>query len=461
LYEMLTGKVPFDGDTPVSIAIKQMQIEPKHPTLLNPDIPIGLEEIILRSMQKDPQLRYQTAAEMLRDIDEFKHNPSVIFEYKYFNKDGTTKYFNKLDVHNTAAKAVMNEPKKKSYTMNVLAGVAAACVLLAMVALYFFFKGLNNKPGDIVLPNFVGMTVAEAEKSAPDLKFRIIEEQPSPDYDKGVIIEQKTKADTIVKVKASLDVIVSSGLEALTMPDLINETASVAKSRLIAMGIENIEVAQKFDSTIPVGHVMQTDPVANAELKKGDNVVIYVCAGAPDEPIRVPTLIGKNEIEARSELAKAGLVIGKVESVNSTEPKGVVVFQSVDPEKKVNKGTAIDIQISNGVPVITDGNSVVINIPFPAGADDQVFSFDIYVNKVRIDMIEVNPAQGSLVIELKLEDGYINDIVNVAATNEVLILLPNGLFAEYVVDFGTGIATPVVAPDFNSVFSNGYTPTAV
>ena len=81
MYEMLTGQVPFDGDTPVSIAIKQMQIEPRRPTSLNPEIPIGLEEIVLRAMQKDPQLRYLTAAEMLRDIDEFKHNPDVVFEY--------------------------------------------------------------------------------------------------------------------------------------------------------------------------------------------------------------------------------------------------------------------------------------------------------------------------------------------------------------------------------------------
>ncbi len=462
LYEMLTGKVPFDGDTPVSIAIKQMQMEPKHPTLINPQIPTGLEEIILRAMQKDPQLRYQTASEMLRDIDEFKHNPSVIFEYKYFNKDGTTKYFNKIDAHNSSARAIVDEPKKKSYTMNILAGVTAACVLLAIVALYFFFKALDNTPDDVKLPNFVGMSVAEAQKEAPDLKFKITEEKPSPDYDKGIIIEQKPKAEITVKVNTEVEIIVSSGLEALVMPDLLNETASVAKSRLNAMGIENIEISKKVDSTIPVGHVVQTEPVANSELKKGDNVVLFISAGAPDEPIRVPTLIGKDEIDARSELAKVGLKIGKVESVNSSEPKGIVVHQSVEPEKKVEKGTAIDIQISNGIPAAGDGSTVTINIPFPAGADDETFYFAIYVNKLQIENRGVNPTEeSSMPIELKLENGLINGVANATATNEVMIVLPNGLFAEYAIDFATGVATPITPPNYNLIFDNGYIPTAL
>ncbi|MFZ2537524.1 MAG: PASTA domain-containing protein, partial [Oscillospiraceae bacterium] len=274
-----------------------------------------------------------------------------------------------------------------------------------------------------------------------------------------IIIEQKTKADTAVKVKYEVEVIVSSGLEALVMPDLLNETTSAAKSRLTAMGIENIEVAQKEDATIPVGHVIQTDPVANAELKKGNNVVLYISAGAADEPIRVPTLIGKNEIEARSELAKAGLSIGKIDSINSSQPKGIIVTQSVEPEKKVEKGTPIDVQVSNGVPLATEGSTVKIDIPFPAGADDQTFAFAIYVNKVQIENREVNPtADSSMPIELKLENGLINGIVNVATINEVLILLPNGLFAEYTIDFTTGVATPVTLPNYNLLFDNGYTP---
>ncbi len=206
MYEMLTGKVPFDGDSAVSIAIKQMQIDAQRPRSINPDIPVGLEEIILRAMQKDPQLRYQTASEMLRDIDEFKHNPSVVFEYKYFNKDGTTKYFNKLDSKSPNAVEV---PQKKSYTMNILAGVTLACVLVAIVALYLFFKNVYNTPKDVIVPELVGKTHEQAVKDAPDLKITIVEEELSSEYEKGIIIKQNVLKGTKVKIKSEIKVVVS------------------------------------------------------------------------------------------------------------------------------------------------------------------------------------------------------------------------------------------------------------
>lgn len=461
LYEMLTGKVPFDGDTPVSVAIKQMQIEPKNPTLLNPDIPIGLEEIILRAMQKDPQLRYQTASEMLRDIDEFKHNPSVIFEYKYLNKDGSTKYFNKIDAHNALVKANQNEPKKKSYTMNILAGVAAACVLLSVVALYFFFKALSNSPDTVRVENFVGLTVAEAESKAPKINFKIVERKQSPDYEEGIIIEQKDKEGSTIKVNENLNIVVSSGIEALNMPDLINQTSSEAKAKLNEMGIENIEVIKKIDSTVPVGRIIQTDPAPNAEIKKTDNVALTVSAGAADQPIKVPTLLGKTEIEARTLLLKVGLSMGNADYVKSDEPKNTIITQSIDPETKVDKGTVVDVEISNGIPTadadIIDKNHINIPISIPAGADDRQVSFSVYVNNVQVQIIELNPSvQQQLLVELVLEDDFINDFAPVKNKNEVMILLFEETFAEYSVNFEKGEITPVTPPKYDLIFENGY-----
>ena len=174
MYELLTGQVPFDGDTPVSIAIKQMQQEPALPTSINPGVPVGLEEITLRAMQKEPELRYQSASEMLKDIDEFKQNPDVVFEYKYFNEDGTTKYFDRPNVHaKEEATSKEKQKKKGAYTLNILAGVAAACVILAGVALFFFFKSLGQRTPDVLLPDLTGKTVEEAQAEVPDVKIVI------------------------------------------------------------------------------------------------------------------------------------------------------------------------------------------------------------------------------------------------------------------------------------------------
>ena len=96
LYEMLTGQKPFDGDTPVAIALQHMQTPPKMPREINPSIPEGLEEITIKAMQKESSQRYQTSGEMINDIEEFKKDPSIVFEYKYFSTDGSTKYFDKV-----------------------------------------------------------------------------------------------------------------------------------------------------------------------------------------------------------------------------------------------------------------------------------------------------------------------------------------------------------------------------
>ena len=117
LYEMLTGRKPFDGDTPVSIALMHMQSTPKKPTEINSTIPEGLEQIVLRAMQKDPAQRYQTAGEMIKDLEEFKANPSIIFEYKYNSTDGTTKYFDRPipaaeQERNRRKQAVRTEPEE-------------------------------------------------------------------------------------------------------------------------------------------------------------------------------------------------------------------------------------------------------------------------------------------------------------------------------------------------------------
>ncbi len=413
MYEMLTGKVPFDGESAVSIAIKQMQIDPERPRTINPEIPVGLEEIILRAMQKDPQLRYQSAAEMLRDIDEFKHNPSVVFEYKYFNSDGTTKYFNKLE---TKTAGMRDEPVKKSYTMNILAGVAAACVLVMVLALFFFLKGLNAKKPDLIVTDIVGLTVEEAEKRMPEVKIVTTDTVPSTEYEKGKIIEQNPEAGSKVKVESEVSVIVSSGLQTIVMPDLVNETLSSAKATLENLGLE-VEAVQMVDEKITLSHVIKTDPAAEAEVKKGDKVTVYISSGSAELPIIVPDLLGLTEVEARSKLSIVGLRMGKVVPVDSDKPIGIVVTQNPDKEKKLKKGDAVDIEVSNGV---VAKKSVDITMTFPKGESTDLI-FELYINGEPVETKPLNPGLTSKVIlfTLTAEGGKINGKVDELSVNDV------------------------------------------
>lgn len=459
MYEMLTGKVPFDGDTPVSIAIKQMQIDPERPRAMNPEIPVGLEEVILRAMQKDPQLRYQTAAEMLRDIDEFKHNPSVVFEYKYFNSDGTTRYFDKLEARASAGGREVDEPVKKSYTMNILAGVAAACVLVMVIALFFFLKGLNVKKQDVNVVSILGMTVEQAQERMPKLKIVITDTVVSPDYDKGLIIEQKPEEGTKVKIDSEVGVVVSAGLQELVVPDLLNETLSSAKAKLELMGLE-VDPVQMISENITTGHVIKTDPDADTKVKKGDKITVYVSKGSAQLPISVPDLLTMTEVDARSKLAAMGLRVGKVTSVGSDQPIGTIVTQTPEKGSKLAKGDSVDIEVSNGVPPEVN-SGVNININFPIGQSYEQ-TFELHLNGQLIESRVIDPSvTRQLTFNLELKDNLINGVVEDASFNDVVIMVDGISFASYLVDFKS--EQPLIiqsAPDFTVVFPNGYEPIA-
>jgi len=451
MYEMLTGKVPFDGETPVSIAIKQMQLEPQRPKDINPEIPTGLEEIILRAMQKDPQLRYPTASEMLLDIDEFKRNPSVVFEYKYFNKDGTTKYFNKID---SKGKSKTDKPQKKSYTMNILAGVTAACVLLAIVALVITFRGLNSKTSEVLLLNIVGMTVQEAQEKMPDVVIEVKENKLSTEYEKGLIIEQKPGEKQKVKVKSVVEVIVSEGLEKIIVPDLINEEAVTAKGRLEDLGFK-VEQVSKTDDNITKGHVIETDPPADSELQKGDTVTIFVSKGSIQMPKLVPNLIGLTEVAAKSKLIQSELTLGKVVPVDSAEKLGTIIEQSSPPDSRVEKGTAIDIKVSNGS---SPEKKLPIVIKFPKGDVSMEYTFNLYINGQYITAKTLNPSTGGpLTFDLEAKDGMVNGVVSELATNEIVIMVDGLNFASYNANFNSLTLNKTSGPDFSIVFPFGTT----
>ncbi len=446
LYEMLTGRVPFDGDTPVSIAIKQMQIEPTRPTQIKPDLPMGLEEIILRAMQKEPALRYQTAAEMLRDIDEFKHNPDVVFEYRYFNSDGTTKYFDRVSSEEIA---VEREPRRKqrSYTMNILAGVTAACVILAIVALVFFFRALSTPTENVVLPSLIGMTVDEARRQYPELDIQIVRQEPSADYDINQIIEQDPRSGMEIKEDARISVTVSTGIQSTVLGDYSGQDYADVKKRLESLGL-HVEQVGITSEDVPRGQVVATDPPVNSEVRKGETVYVRVSLGAADLPVRVPDLTGRTEVEARALLAQYSLSLGQITAVDSDEEKGLIVEQSIEKNQSVPKGTMIDVSVSNGKPVV---ESVRVPVRFPSYVADQEHVFEIYCNGYAITKKRINPVSTpNIAFEFSLTDGKVNGMVdsNEDGINDITLLVDDvQVFAEYSIDFNQATYQVLRNPD--------------
>lgn len=447
MYELLTGQVPFDGDTPVSIAIKQMQQEPALPTSINPSIPVGLEEITLRAMQKEPELRYQSASEMLKDIDEFKQNPDVVFEYKYFNEDGTTKYFDRPSVHaKEEATSKEKQKKKGAYTLNILAGVAAACVILAGVALFFFFKSLGQRTPDVLLPDLTGKTVEEAQAEVPDVKIVISSKEPSADFTVNQIISQDPGENMTVKAGSEVKVVVSTGMETVQMPDLTNKP--IAEAREVLSGYE-IDEIRRTDSTIAAGNVISTNPKAGDDLNAGDTVTIYVSLGSADLPATVPNLEGLTEVTARNKLTVAGLSLGEVKEVESDKEKGTVVGQSVAYGKRVTKGTKVDIEISSGKSASVE---IPVSLKFPSGVSNTEYSFVIYVNGTILETRKINPATTSgLSMKFISKGGKINGKITEQDTNEVTITVNSKKFASYTLNFKTQSYSTAYRPDYSLI----------
>lgn len=447
MYELLTGQVPFDGDTPVSIAIKQMQQEPALPTSINPSIPVGLEEITLRAMQKEPELRYQSASEMLKDIDEFKQNPDVVFEYKYFNEDGTTKYFDRPSVHaKEEATSKEKQKKKGAYTLNILAGVAAACVILAGVALFFFFKSLGQRTPDVLLPDLTGKTVEEAQAEVPDVKIVISSKEPSADFTVNQIISQDPGENMTVKAGSEVKVVVSTGMETVQMPDLTNKPIAEAREALSGYEIDEI---RRTDSTIAAGNVISTNPKAGDDLNAGDTVTIYVSLGSADLPATVPNLEGLTEVTARNKLTVAGLSLGEVKEVESDKEKGTVVGQSVAYGKRVTKGTKVDIEISSGKSASVE---IPVSLKFPSGVSNTEYSFVIYVNGTILETRKINPATTSgLSMKFISKGGKINGKITEQDTNEVTITVNSKKFASYTLNFKTQSYSTAYGPDYSLI----------
>lgn len=380
LYEMLTGRLPFEADSAVSVAIMQLQSEPKLPREINPSIPEGLEEITIKAMQKDPAKRYQSAAEMLYDIDEFKRNPSIHFEYKYFVDETPTRFVEAItkvkgetaleetpEEADELAEEGAEEEKKGPPVLPILAAIAGAFVVVGLifVAIIFIFGLVDPGKENIEVENFVGMTLEEVtnnEEYAKLYKFNPPEQEYSNEYDKGVICKQNPKAGTSKKIKVEITLTVSMGKRTVQIPEVQeNEHKDVVVSRITAAGFVP-QLTQMTSDTVAKDRVVKTVPAFPDQAEEGSVVVIYVSTGEEEpEPISVPNVINLGLEDAKTQLRNAGFIVNDpaVKYVNDKSPKGTVLQQSLEKGSMQKPGTECVLTVSSGF------QDVEITVPLP------------------------------------------------------------------------------------------------
>ena len=379
LYEMLSGKLPFDGDGAVSIAIMQISDKAKPLSQVAPNVPQGLCQITEKAMEKEPEKRYQSAREMLEAIEEFKHNPSIRFEYEYRNmQDNPQKNINRV-VNNAkpgakgsnirtggARRAGTSNPgrskgrrvaaaaeKKPFSVLPIFFGMAVAFVIGALILVYLIFTNSSNllfsNRDDVTLINFVGQTIDEYRASEYNdlLNLQLVEEYNSS-YPEGTIIRQNPKADRTVKEGQKITLTVSLGTQYVTVPETKNMVASDAEQTLKDMGL-NVMQKPMQDETVANGAVIYSSPAAGETVEGGSTVILYISRGVVNSTNTVPSMKGKLIDDARDDVRGLNFSIRVVEQPSS-EPAGTVLNQSPEPGTDARVGTVITLVVSTGVP---------------------------------------------------------------------------------------------------------------
>lgn len=403
LFEMLTGKKPFDGDTPVSIALMHMQTEPKKPTEINETIPEGLEQIVLKAMQKEPNARYQTALDMITDLEEFKKNPGIIFDYKYNSTDGTPKFSGAgafAEQNEFRRKKAPEEPddiiydddddyyddddeveERRSPLIPILFGVGAAFVIVVVfLILKLVSDHLGVQPdsgnsyamgnisyhieGDqLDMPNLVGYTWNEVNAELGQV-LNLVPSQENSEAPVGQVFEQEFPEGRSVKVGQTVRIKVSKGIQLIEIQDLRNRTEDAAKKQLERDGFKWSIVRDESNDVVK-GNVIGTLPEAHSLAEVGSTVSIIVSTGPSNKPFTVPNFVNMKLEDAAKKCDELGLKYSVKERDNEAD-KDTVLEQSIDPNTMATRDDTIVLTISTG----EEGElKKTITVPIPSRAE--------------------------------------------------------------------------------------------
>ncbi len=406
LYEMLTGQLPFESDNSVSVALMQLQNDPKRPRELNSSIPVGLEQIVMHAMQKNAKDRYQSAAEMLLDIEEFKRNPTIRFQRDYFVDNDPTKYVptrkpsappvSAPPVKTPVVTPVVNpdyqpedefdedEEKPRGKGSLIAIGLSIGLVILALFVFAFLFFFTDVLKGDsLTIPQFIGSNYEEEIKDNPEYAdFKIIINSISNSaYENGVVFDQKPSSGQKVDLDENEIVLsVAANAQKIVVPDVIGLGHELAQKTLESKGFKNIKLMPML-STEEYGDVIKIDPEEGEEVDSSSIIIVYYASD--DDFVEVPAVAGMGwDVEAaEASIVSMQLVMDpEILEENSAEPKGTVIAQSPEAGEKAIPGSKVQITVSSGVP---ETSIATLDIILPASGSTRG-SFEVFVNNESI-----------------------------------------------------------------------------
>ena len=390
MYEMITGRVPYDGDNPVGIAIQHINGGAAAPTELNPGVPRGLEQIIQKAMAHMPRNRYLTATARLYDMDEFRKEPTIVFPEPAVEMDSTRVL--PADIQKEAAaqadlsstrrtvvkpppggwqtpRRVERELPEEDVGRSRMATMAiASCVVVGIVAIIIFLvvmlQGTNDPSTKVQVPSLVGRRYEDLGQFPGVVVIRQ-NSAYSREFEKGQIMQQSPKAGDKVASGSKVFVTVSLGEEppSRTMKELAGEKLLDAISFLESLDLNlDIRSYKKNSREVASGLIIRTDPAAGEVLSQGQTVILYYSVGLGIDSAKVPNVVGMDVELATKTLNYNQFYDVKTTPIDSTAPRGTVVKQSVDADRQVDVKTQIVLYVSTGVaPDETNDSTAGVN----------------------------------------------------------------------------------------------------
>lgn len=440
MYEMLTGSLPFDGDSAVSVALMQLQNTAKRPSQINPDIPEGLEEITIKAMQKKPDLRYHSAVEMLSDIERFRLNPSIKFEYDYF--EDKPKYSEAVKKHKETQYqnyAYEEDAPVKTPALSAIKGIIFAAILALIVfGGVALFKGyVSAQPKEVDVPDFVGMTITDANQKNNGTFVFEYESRYSDEFKPDTVIYQTPEAGSKkMKEGSTVHLIVNSADSDITVPyintaigteGIVNKIKSASLVPIV-LYVESEQTAMKVDSVYP--------PVGT-QVKIGSNVYVFVSKGITKTKAEIPEIKGLSATDAQEKLKEAGFEnITVTYDDKSTAAKDEVLRQSPLQGSVVATDYEIKIVCSRGE---KEEKTADIFVDLPKDVDYEV-EVTVLVDGVINDEYSkrvIPKYNATYPIKLKFKDDC-----------TVLVLLDNEKYREYAVSYEDSYITTVNAYNY-------------
>ena len=393
LYEMLTGRLPFEGESAVSVAIQHLSSVPLAPREIDPDIPEALELICMKAMCANLEKRYPSADAMLEDLEKFRKNNSVDLGYIRADLEEPEDHEPTQAIPTAAIQAARKErtpaeeKKRDKKLIAIVVGGFAAALLVVFLLFKFVFSGINNNPAaqSYKVPDVLGKTVEEAQQMEGIkgvFQIEVAGSKADSNYQPGQIIEQDPKSGHVRKNNLKITVWICAKEETNLMVNVLGEDVQDAKVELTNLNLNlNVQIREVYSDEYAAGKVISSTPAAGESIKKGDSILLTVSKGPETKPVTVQNYAGLSVDDAALQAENAGLTVGAHQyEYDATVPEGSVIRQSLAPKTEVAPGTEIVFTVSKG--------------PEPSQTTEQTVTFDIPGEYL-------NPELGILNVEIR------------------------------------------------------------